>query len=149
VAVCIAEITLAAKTPEGLRIAAVFKELRESAGLTQEQAAERAGLTLAGYRPYEQGKRQMRTEQIGVFAEAFSVSRSTLAERLGVSFDPAAIALEDRIYRTLGPERAHIAGRIFDTVVDLPPDLQDKALEMMRVSVMGVRADADLRKITP
>lgn len=81
-AICVAEFVLAARTPEGLRIAAVFKDLRRSAELTQEEVAERAGLTLAGYRPYEQGKRQLRTEQITVFADAFGVPRSMLAERL-------------------------------------------------------------------
>lgn len=82
-AICLAELDLPSRvTPEGQRIAQVFKELRSEARLTQEEAAERAGLTLAGYRPYEQGKRQLRTEQFKTFADAFGVPTSVLADRL-------------------------------------------------------------------
>lgn len=85
-AVCLAELELGSRvTPEGQRIARVFKELRREARLTQEEAAERVGLTLAGYRPYEQGKRQLRTEQFSTFARAFGVPPSVLTERLRLS----------------------------------------------------------------
>lgn len=72
-------------TPEGLQIAGVFKKLRTEAGLTQEDVARKIDLTLSGYRPYEQGRRQLRTEQIPLFARAFKVSVESLAVHLGLS----------------------------------------------------------------
>lgn len=65
-------------------VADVLRELRNQAGISQEDLAPRVGLTLAGYRPYEQGKRDLSGEQIPVFAEALQVSRAELAARLGL-----------------------------------------------------------------
>jgi len=76
------------KTPEGERIAAVFKRLRTNAGLTQEEVARRVDLTLSGYRTYEQGKRQFRYEQTDLFAQAFGVKPHVLARELGITRPP-------------------------------------------------------------
>lgn len=72
-------------TPEGLLVAKVFKRLRTDADLTQEEVARRVDLTLSGYRPYEQGKRQLRIEQVATFARAFKVSTETLSAHLGLA----------------------------------------------------------------
>lgn len=72
-------------TPEGLLVAEVFRALRLATGFTQEEMAREVNLTLSGYRPYEQGKRQLRIEQIPTFAKAFRVSVETLSARLGLS----------------------------------------------------------------
>jgi len=37
-----------------------LKQLRHSLGLTQEQMAERIGVSLHGYRKWEQGQRQVK-----------------------------------------------------------------------------------------
>ncbi len=71
-------------TPEGLRVADVFKRLRADAKLTQEDVAREIDLTLSGYRPYEQGKRQLRIEQIPTFAKAFGISVESLSAHLGL-----------------------------------------------------------------
>lgn len=77
-------VTESRRSPEGARVAEVFKALRREAHLTQEDAADRVKLTLAGYRPYEQGRRRLRTEQIALFADAFGISVDALTERLGL-----------------------------------------------------------------
>lgn len=137
-AVCVAEMTLAARTPEGLRIAAVFKQLREDASLTQEQVAERAGLTLAGYRPYEQGKRQMRTEQIEVFAKAFGVSRSILAERLRLA-DPDAgdMSVRQQLAELIPDADAIELDAMVHQLATLPPSDRRQILEMWRDHLSG------------
>lgn len=68
---------------ERQRIAQAFRELRAERGLTQEQLAHRAGLTLSGYRPYESGRRYLRGDQLARFAEAFGVSTDALRQKLG------------------------------------------------------------------
>ena len=137
-AVCVAEITLAARTPEGLRIAAVFKQLREMSGLTQEQVAERAGLTLAGYRPYEQGKRQMRTEQIAVFAEAFGVPRTMLAERLHLADpDVGDASVRQQLAEFMPDADAAELDLMARQLGTLPPSERRQILEMWRDHLNG------------
>jgi len=52
-----------------------LKGARTASGLTQEQAAERMGLSLGGYRKLESGEREFDLEYIGRAARAFGVSR--------------------------------------------------------------------------
>lgn len=72
-------------SPQRRLVADVLRELRRQANLSQEEFAPRVGLSLAGYRPYEQGKRDLSGEQLPVFAEALQVSRAELAARLGLA----------------------------------------------------------------
>lgn len=111
-------------TPEGRRIAQVFRALRIAAGLTQEEAARRAGLTLAGYRPYEQGKRGgLRLDQVPRFAAAFGVSVELLSERLGL---PGASLRE--VY-------AADLNDLATQLHDLPAETADTLLEFFRHSI--------------
>ena len=87
VSTCVVESPLPSRpppSPQRRQVASVLKELRQAAKLSQEELAPRVGLTLAGYRPYEQGRRDLSMEQLPVFAEALAVSRHELAARLGL-----------------------------------------------------------------
>jgi len=70
------------------RVAETLRTLRIKARLTQEQAAPIMGLTLSGYRTYEQGKRDLSFRQIEKFSQAFGVPVSTIASMLWPD-DPA------------------------------------------------------------
>lgn len=72
-------------SPERQRVAEVLRVLRQGLGLSQEAMAQRVGLSYAGYRPYEQGRRELSMEQIPVFADALEITRPELASRLGLS----------------------------------------------------------------
>lgn len=110
-------------TPEGLRLAGIFRALRADASLTQEEVARRVGLTLSGYRGYEQGKRQFRTEQMPVFAAAFEVSVDALAARLGLH---GANIREIHV-----AECADIMGELADE----PPEVAATVMNWLRESV--------------
>lgn len=69
---------------ERQRVATVLKDLRQKAGISQEELAPRVGLTLAGYRPYERGKRDLSFEQVPVFAGALNVTAAELLTLIGL-----------------------------------------------------------------
>jgi transcriptional regulator with XRE-family HTH domain len=110
-------------TPEGQKVADVFKALRADADITQEEAARRVDLTLSGYRPYEQGRRQLRIEQLPTFARAFGVSTDRLSAELGLA------NVTSRQLRLA--QCADILGRLDDQ----PPEITDTILQWLRESV--------------
>jgi len=59
---------------EAQRFAGRLRELREQAGLTQPQLADRAGLSKAGIADLEQGRRQPAWETVVALAKALGVS---------------------------------------------------------------------------
>lgn len=142
-AIAIAEVLVSTrKSPESAQIGERLRAVRNERALTAREVAIGMGLTSPeSYRQYEKGHIRNWPIAVPKLARGLHIDPAQLADRLGVPFDPAVTDLEDRIYQALGPERAHLAGRIFDEVVGLPPDLQDKALEMMWFSVRGVGAD--------
>lgn len=68
--------------PRYQRVADTLRDLRVSAGITQEELARRVNLTLSGYRTYEQGKRDLKAEQIEIFAAALGKPISAITSRL-------------------------------------------------------------------
>lgn len=125
-------------TPEGLRIAAVFKELRQAAGLTQEDAARLVGLTLSGYRTYEQGKRQLRLEQLPTFAGAFHVSEAELAHRLGLGQPPAdPDNLRPLLSRYFGPDEAGTVDHMLRELALLPPTDRGQVVQSILDQIAG------------
>lgn len=63
-------------------VAKALSDLRKLAKLTQEEMAHAVGLTLSGYRTYEQGKRNLSQDQIPLYARALRVPIEELARRL-------------------------------------------------------------------
>ena len=67
-----------------LQFAAAVKALREAANLTQEQAAEKAGITLTAWQNYEYGKRRFTRRLKGVVTAALGISEEELEARRAV-----------------------------------------------------------------
>lgn len=61
------------------RFAAALKEIRLICGLTQEELADRAGISLFTLRSYEQGKRMPRAKQMGALCSALGITDAALA----------------------------------------------------------------------
>ena len=105
---------------ERRRVATVLREGRQKLGLSQEEFAKRVGLSYAGYRPYEQSKRALSTEQIPQFAEALEIteaelgtiynSRRMVTERLEQLERNGFIRVEEGRYR-LTPTGRSLADR--------------------------------------
>lgn len=74
---------LASRSPERALVGKVIKTRREELRVSQEAMAGRVGLSYAGYRPYERGERDLKSEDLPVWAEALQLTRAELATRLG------------------------------------------------------------------
>lgn len=100
------------------RVADMLIELRKRADITQEEMARRVGLTLSGYRTYEQGRRNLSQDQIPVYARALGVPIFEVTKRLWpeeqteltetrYSLDAAEFSQQlAKIEREEGPEKA-------------------------------------------
>lgn len=125
-------------TSEGKRIAKLFKELRGRIGMTQEDTARSVGLTLSGYRTYEQGKRQLRMEQLPTFAKAFGISEPELAHRLGFGQTPDdPDNLRPELIRYFGPDDAGEVDQLLRELAVLPPTDRRQIIDGIRDQVAG------------
>lgn len=97
-AIAVQELHLSKVTEGGLRLSAVLKAIRQARGWKQREVADRWGMTVDGYRPYEQGRRQLRWSQIPRLAKALELPEHDLAQRLGMPMpaddDAAAVRIE-------------------------------------------------------
>lgn len=118
-----------------------LRAIRNERGYTAREVALGMGLTSPeGYRQYEKGNIKNWSTAIPRLARGLRMDPAELARRLDVSLDPRLMDLEGKIQKVLGPERAPLLDAILDEVAELPPDMQDKALEMMMASARGIRA---------
>ena len=62
-----------------MRFAELLKELREKAGLTQQQLADRAGLPVTSLRNHEQGQRSPSWAAVVKLAKALGVTADTFS----------------------------------------------------------------------
>jgi transcriptional regulator with XRE-family HTH domain len=118
---------------EKRRVAETLRSLRVSADMTQEDAARRVGLTLSGYRTYEQSKRTLRAEQIPQFADAFGVAPTAITSRLwpddAASDDAGALA--ERLYAAgVSRDRAPLVEKLVLDLARRTPRQQDQLIEM-------------------
>ena len=68
--------------PRYQQVADMLRAIRKRSNLTQEDLAHRLNMTLSGYRPYEQGKRNLKIEQIPALAEATGLPISDITSLL-------------------------------------------------------------------
>jgi transcriptional regulator with XRE-family HTH domain len=58
----------------------LLRQLREKAGLTQEQLAQKAGIPLSSLRSHEQGQRQPSWQAVVKLSKALGVTTDTFSE---------------------------------------------------------------------
>lgn len=120
---------------QGASVADVLRELRRAKGITQEAVARRLDMTLSGYRTYEQGKRQLRVEQLPRFAQALGVPVSEITRRLWP--DRPAV------------ERLHFSAEwdeLQQQTANLPPELREMVLRAYRQSLEIANGASDLAR---
>lgn len=74
-----------------------LSRLRTSKGWTQEQAADRAGLSLGGYRKLEYGERQLKVAQLRKFSELFEVSEQAIIDGTATPERARTIPVKGRV----------------------------------------------------
>lgn len=123
-------------TEDGERLAQALRDLRTRAGITQEEMADRIGLSYAGYRPYEQGRRELKPSQLPRFAEALEISTAELASRIGL------------IPESVHNLRVNEFSEIITRVEAEAPQIADDLMEMIRTSFrIAIRARPSQRNL--
>ena len=117
------------------RVAQTLRELRKTAGLTQEQFASLVGLTFAGYRPYERGERDLTGSQIESWAALLGIPVSDITSRLW----PDDARLVETRY-------SHDWAELQRQVEHLPSDQQERILRLARQSLELAMGAADLAR---
>lgn len=116
-------------------VADMLRELRKRSRLTQEDLARRLDMTLSGYRPYEQGRRNLKIEQIPAFATALGVPISTITSLLWPE-EPKLV--EARF--------SHEWGELQRQTEHLPPEIREQVLRGFLESVALLNAASDLAR---
>ena len=91
--------------------------LRVAAGLTQEEAAGKMGVSLGGYRKLESGERRLKVEQIKKASEVFGVPVESVVTGIGSSIPPAIQNAFDRIEGQLTSSEERALLDILDLIV--------------------------------
>jgi transcriptional regulator with XRE-family HTH domain len=105
-------------------VADMLRDLRKRADVTQEDLARRLSMTLSGYRPYEQGRRNLKIEQIPLFASALGVPISTITSMLWPE--------EPRLVET---RYSHDWDELQAQTEHLPPEIREQVLRSFRESI--------------
>lgn len=113
----------------------MLRELRKRADLTQEELARRLNMTLSGFRPYEQGRRNLKIEQIPAFASALGVPISTITAMLW----PEEHQLVETRY-------SHDWDELQRQTASLPPEIREQVLRGFRESVAVLQQVSDLAR---
>lgn len=85
----------------------IFKHIREKSGLTQQQLADKLGISRSAVGMYEKGEREPNIETLKHIADTFNVDMNYL---LGKS--PSTEVIPDTYY--FNPETSKIAQEIYD-----------------------------------
>lgn len=105
----------------------MLRYLRKRANLTQQELADKVGLTRSRINNYEQGVRQPDFETAELFADFFNVDMNTLLAKSA----PAVPAME------LTPEEAQLV----DDYRDASPEIRGAAAVMLHTSAEANRKD--------
>ncbi len=86
VAIAVAEVVVAAprRSPESLQMGEGLEVIRRERGLTQQEVAERLGMSLQGYLNYRKGYGRVNRDTLPRWASALDTPIPELARRLGI-----------------------------------------------------------------
>lgn len=97
-AIAVAEVIVPPRrTPEGIVMGEEIEAVRKEGPFTQQQVADRLGMSLQGYLNYRRGYGKLTRNTLPKWAKALDVPITDLARRLGIDLltdaDPEATAL--------------------------------------------------------
>lgn len=115
----------------------VLKALRKDYDLTQEQLADRMGISKSAISMYENGNRKPDYEALEAFADIFNVDMNTLLGNVTKSTSPDSLSpLSTKTPESDASDSGTLAERLYDFLISigyLKPgqDLTDQQLEVL------------------
>lgn len=115
----------------------IFKHIREKSGLTQQQLADKLGISRSAVGMYEKGEREPNFETLELIADTFNVDMNYLLGK-----KPSAEVIPDTYY--FNPETSKIAQEIYDNkelslLFDAARDADPEDLQTVHSMLMALK----------
>lgn len=141
-AIALAEVTrtvASRRTDEGIRMGEELEAIRKEGPYTQQEVADRLGMSLQGYLGYRRGYQRVTPNTVRKWADALEVPVSELARRLGISLftDMDASGLRQELAAILPDADAAELDDLSRRLSTLPPSDRRQILEMWRDHLDG------------
>lgn len=115
----------------------IFKRIREKSGLTQQQLADKLGISRSAVGMYEKGEREPNFETLELIADTFNVDMNYLLGK-----KPSTEVIPDTYY--FNPETSKIAQEIYDNkelslLFDAARDADPEDLQTVHSMLMALK----------
>lgn len=115
----------------------IFKHIREKSGLTQQQLANKLGISRSAVGMYEKGEREPNFETLELISDTFNVDMNYLLGK-----KPSTEVIPDTYY--LNPETSQIAQEIYDNkelslLFDAARDADPEDLQTVHSMLMALK----------
>lgn len=115
----------------------IFKHIREKSGLTQQQLADKLGISRSAVGMYEKGEREPNFETLELIANTFNVDMNYLLGK-----KPSTEVIPDTYY--FNPETSKIAQEIYDNkelslLFDAARDADPEDLQTVHSMLMALK----------
>lgn len=115
----------------------IFKHIREKSGLTQQQLADKLGISRSAVGMYEKGEREPNFETLELIADTFNVDMNYLLGK-----KPSTEVMPDTYY--FNPETSKIAQEIYDNkelslLFDAARDADPEDLQTVHSMLMALK----------
>ena len=115
----------------------IFKHIREKSGLTQQQLADKLGISRSAVGMYEKGEREPNFETLELIADTFNVDMNYLLGK-----KPSTEVIPDTYY--FNPETSKIAQEIYDNeelslLFDAARDADPEDLQTVHSMLMALK----------
>lgn len=115
----------------------IFKHIREQSGLTQQQLADKLGISRSAVGMYEKGEREPNFETLELIADTFNVDMNYLLGK-----KPSTEVIPDTYY--FNPETSKIAQEIYDNkelslLFDAARDADPEDLQTVHSMLMALK----------
>ena len=115
----------------------IFKHIREKSGLTQQQLADKLGISRSAVGLYEKGEREPNFETLELIADTFNVDMNYLLGK-----KPSTEVIPDTYY--FNPETSKIAQEIYDNkelslLFDAARDADPEDLQTVHSMLMALK----------
>jgi transcriptional regulator with XRE-family HTH domain len=145
VAIAVAEVAVAVaprRTEEGVRMGEELEAIRRDRSLTQQQLADRLGMSLQGYLNYRKGYGRVTRNTLPKWAKAFGVTVADLASRLKIDLlaEPDASSLRQQVAALMPDADAADVDDLVRRLATLPDSDRKQVLDGWRDHLTGRRA---------
>lgn len=132
-------VVVTRKTDDGVRMGEEIESVRRESGFTQQEVADRLGMSLQGYLGYRKGYSKVNQRNLKQWAKALDMAPDKLAERLGIDIvmSPRAGDLRQALTGALGPDKAEILEDVVDEIKEWPESEQDFVIDLFKSQVLN------------